>query len=618
MESGFELINLAATIAEPIPESSDDGLDPNEFLLQSHELHDTTARNRTVTPENDLTPTLLASDLLGRSKMSESEFLGQSMADSFHFVSADSIYRTTYGIGHGSHESPLEHLQKRNDTLTASTKRQIKLLNSTLESGNDCGHVRAGLMSKLGLLLENCYLLHEVYTKEQNFVESLLAQFESWDRRRSRVLRKIQLIKSQDNKHGTKLAGLLNKRLAIDDEIDQLESRILVLRENRGAVNREIEETSSILESKLAKYVNHFRELERQGREAISEYLYLSGLPEKHLEVLLKSEPVEAAFSYNSAVGQANKESVRGTRSVLDKRGISNSEKSESPGKEQNGKLTASTMGVQPLIIPEDHPQVNQNYVHGHSLGNGQGNGKTPFDRGYAKGSEQFERLRKTFSEVITQVFPPRAERRIARVDDHNNTITEKIDLVPITELLMHKLEAISKILTATSKLSAEYHDQGVLLKDIYKELDANEKQLVSLLSEVSVSTNDMLKVLEKSFQFLKSAFENQIDSLATKQPDLKITYLAVILHHEMSAVARAIGELTHDLNFEQEVPDLELSILESSSFRSGPDSRTAFKITSHGFRPTPTPTVSSQLSSAQRAGRTSPYTPTSKSTKNE
>lgn len=609
MESGFELINLAATVADPpaVPESSDDGLDPTDFLSQSHDFANVAPASRPHTisphlPESlDLTPTLLVNDVLGNTtRLSDSGFLNNSLvADSFHFVSADSIYRTTHGTIGNSGESPLEYLQKRNESLGASMKKAIRQLNVTLQNGDDCANLRLALVSKLALLSENCYLLHEIYTREQTFVNSLLLQFESWDRRRSKVLRKVQSIKSQENKHGTKLADLLDKRAAIDVEIDLLERCIAILKENRGVVGREIDETSSILESKSAKYVNHFRELERQGREAISEYLYLSGLPEKHLEVLLKSEPVNAAFSYTSLETSL-------PRRVPSRKEIETT--TDDRTREPPVKLTPSSMGVQPLEVPQDFAVA-------------QPEEESPYAKGFAKGTEQLEKLRKTLNEVVTQVFPPAktGPRRVAtKVDDEHNTITQKIDLVPITELLTHKLEAISKLIFVTSKLSAEYHDQSVTLKDMYMDLDSNERALVTLLSEMPPSTDGMLKVLERSFSELSTMLQNQTDQLATKPPDVKVTYLAVVLHYELKAVARAISDLTHDPKIELEVPELESSILKGSVLRSEPDPRTSFKITSAGFRPTPTSTVSSQFSSAQRAGRVSPYALSSKGMKNE
>lgn len=609
LASDFELINLAATLADPqpMPESSDDGLDPNEFLSQSHTFHglDTTSRNHTVSPipiENlDMTPTFLNSDLfVNPNRLSDSGALADSVtADSFHFVSADSMYRNTHSRMSSTGESPLEHLQTQNDALNGDMRKLIRGLASTLTSGDDCTDIRESLVRGFALLSENRYLLHEIYNKELAFVNALLANFENWDRRRSKVLRRIQSIKSEGNKHGKKLAGLLNKRSGIDDEIRQLESRIAVLRANRSAINKEIDETSSVLESKSAKYVNLFREFEKQGRDAISEYLYSSGLPRNHLEVLLKSEPVDATFSYVLDDNESD--------STL-RHGIQPERKEP-----EDPKLTSSNMQIQPLIIPEDAPQQDSR--------KSQPDEESAYAIGYARGSQQLEKLRKGLNNIVTQVFPPvKNGKPPSNVDDHQNTITEKIDLVPIIELLTHKLDALAKLTVTSSKMSAEYHDNNIILKDIYRSLNANERAIVALLSTQNPSLDEIVALLSKSFTEVRAQLEQQIEHSRSRPSELKSNYLTVILHHELTAIARAIRELTHDSSFEAQVPLLGNS-LDSSMLDSRLESRPtnfASGITSAGYFPSTLPTTSHASTSVYKVRHNSPFASSAKGLKIE
>lgn len=624
MASGFELINLAATVAEPpvlasIPESSDDGLDPNEFLSQSNTFEPVLpgSRNHTVSPiaieRLELTPTILNSEFIANlSRLSDSDaMLGSVIADSFHFISADSMYRYTHDSITSTGESPLKYLQAQNDSLHSNMRKSIKALSSTLQQGDDCTNIRSALTNVLDLLSENFYLLHEIYNKELSFVNALLKNFETWDRRRSKVLRRIQSIKSEDNKHGTKLAGLLNKRSAIDDEINQLESRIAILKENRGVINKEIEESSSVLESKSAKYVNLFRDLERQGKEAISEYLYSSGLPEQHLEVLLKSEPVEATFSYAMQTTSPSKKKVPNIKSSS----LPDTKPSDSAitttESQNNDKLTASTMGMPALELLEEDPGVPQSEE------------ETAYAKGYAKGTEQLEKLRRGLNNFVTHVFPRVEEgpkRTVKIVDDALNTITEKIDLVPITELLSHKMEALSSLTFKTSKLSAEYHDQSEILKNAYRSLESNERTLVNLLSESLPSTDELVRLLMVSYAELKRLLQSQIDQQISRPSDAKTNYLSVVFHHELTAVAHAISALTQQPSFEEEVPQLDNSVLEASSLGSRIDPRINYKITATGYHPPSIPTTfnSTTSPSGYNASLNSPFTSSSKGVKNE
>lgn len=611
LASGFELINLAATLAEPqpAPESSDDALDPNDFLSQSH-FHNLRLPNNSASPipiENlDLTTTFLNSDLFANpSRLSDSDALVESVtADSFHFVSADSMYRNTH-LRLSTGESPLEHLQTQNDSLSGDIRKLIRLLESTLTSGDDCTEIRESLVNGFALLSENRYLLHEIYNKELAFVNALLANFENWDRRRSKVLRRIQSIKSEGNKHGKKLAGLLNKRSAIDDEIRQLESRIEILRANRGAVNKEIDETSSVLESKSAKYVNLFRDLEAQGRDAISEYLYSSGLPRNHLEMLLKSEPVDATFSYVLDIQESDNT-------------ISHVRPDAKPEelKPEETKLTASNMQVQPLIIPEDDQHQDP--------GVPQPEEESAYAIGYAKGSQQLEKLRKGLNHFVTHVFPPakNVPRPSSNVDDQQNTITEKIDLVPIIELLSHKLDALSKLTVDSSTMSAVYHDHNVILKDMYRGINANERAIVALLSTPNPPLDEIVALLSKSYTELKALLEQQIEQSRSKPSELTSKYLTVILHHELTAVAHALSELTHDSSIEGEVPLLGSSV-NASMLNSRLESRTSnfnAGITSSGYLPPSVPTTftSHATPSVYKVRQNSPFASTAKGLKNE
>lgn len=615
LASGFELINLAATLAEPqMPESSDDGLDPNEFLSQSH-VPLAPPRANTISPipiENiDMTPKFLNSELFTNPNMlSESDVLVESInVDSFHFVSADSMYRNTHSRMSSTGESPLEHLQSRNQALNNEMRNRLRVLESTLANGEDCTEIRESLTNGLALLSENKYLLHEIYNKELAFVNALLVNFENWDRNRSRVLRRIQAIKSEGNRHGKKLAGLLNKQTAIDDEIQQLESRIEVLRANRGAITKEIDETSSILESKSAKYVNIFRDLERQGRDAISEYLYSSGIPKNNLEILLKSEPVEATFSYI----HDNQRSDNTINIASDTRGIEHPKAANTQSEEP--KITASTMGIQPLIISGDEPEVDP--------GVPQVEEESAYAMGYARGSQRLEKLRKGISNIVTHVFPPvqNGHKSAKNVDDQLNVITEKIDLVPIIELLSHKSDALSKLTVDFSKLAAEYHDQNVILKDIYRSLGSNERTIISLLSNTSPSPEDLVSLLSKSYSELKKVLERQLES-RVRSSGPKNKYLITILHLELTAVAKAMSELSQNSSYELQVPLLGSSV-DSSMLDSRAEFRNNFAIsgiTSAGYRPpTHSTTFTSHASpTVYKVRQDSPFASSSKGLKNE
>lgn len=553
---GFESINLASTaeVSLPpslraIPESSDDGLDPNDFLSQSHhKVPDKESRNQTVSPiaieRLDLTPTVLTGDLfLNPARLSESQDMyGSLIADSFHFLSAESMYRQR----NVTTESPLEFLQTKHDSLHAEMKKHLRLHKDYLAEGHDCTQIRSIVSVGFDRLSENSYLLNEEYSRELLFAESLLGNFEKWDKKRSKVLRRVQSIKSEDNKYGLKLAGLLNKRSDIDAEIEDLEARIVALKNSRSAISSEISETSSVLESKSAKYVNLFRDLEKQGRNAISDYLYFTGLPEQDLLMLLRSEPVEAAFAYRSTILEPEKAAQK-DEIVPDV-------------------LTANEMGVQALELPEEATAVAPD---------------SAYSKGYERGTKQIEKVKKGLHSLVHAVFTEQEIRlkEVPQVDDILNTITEQIDIVPVVELLSYKVEALEDLVLKTSRMSANFHDQGVVWKDTIKMLESKEALLFKQLSEPQPLTDIVTDTLKSSLDLLKSVFEKRLPISGAGD------FLSVLLHREMKAVAGALQQLTKESGYLDSLPHLEKS-LEFSSVLGSKPGKLSTRITATGYKP--------------------------------
>lgn len=551
---GFESISLASTVPLPlpIPESSDDGLDPNEFLSNHKGKVAPVAksRNQTASPITierlDVTPTLLTADLfLNPSRLSDSQDF-PSMIDSFHFTNTESMYKLT------QKESPLEYLQTNLDSLQSELRKKIRLHKTALENGDDCLRVRIEISTTFDRLSENCYLLNEIYSRELAFTESLLNNFEKWDRKRTKVLRRIQSIKSEDNKYGLKLAGLLNTRAGIDNEISDLEAKIEALKSTRTAVTNEISETSSVLESKSAKYVNIFRDLEQQGRGAISDYLYSSGLPEKDLEMLLRTEEVEAVFVYKADTLAEDKPAPVNKKPVptVAKSTVDNVLPPD-----------ANSMGIQALEVPDEELVITP---------------VSAYEKGYARGTEQLELVKKGLNQLVHAVFDTSKRTSSSRVDDILNTITEKIDLVPIVELMSYKMEAVEDMILKSSRMSASFHDQSVVWKDTTTVLESNESLLFRLLSEATPPTAGVVDTLKLSLMHLQSSFEKHKSS----------KYLGILLHQECKAVAGALEQLTHDSSYLDSLPDIESMSLEMSIHGKIGGSKLNTRITSTGYNP--------------------------------
>lgn len=614
LPSGFELINLGELL-EPLthlapPESSDDGLDPHDFLSQSLDSLSTGIRANTVSPSAverlELTPTRLAE--ISASKLgwkttpqdSVMSNMGDSLGDSVFFRGVAFSGRRTKGSD-GFEQQPREFLQARQDALVTELRRHIHEHLELLSEGDDCTHIRAVLASDFDQLSETCLLLNEVSLREKEIAEELLADFSRWDKRREKVLQRVRAIKSENSKYGTKLAGLLRKKSLVESEIDQLEERIAALKAQKAAITKEIGETSSVLESKSAKYVHRFRELERKGRDVISDYLTFSGVPLQDLSLFLRSEKVDATFSLLDEKNTTNNATYNFSKSHPATNNLRDTNGAQNP-------VNGHPMGVQPLEIPTaTNFDGTPNTV---SLAN------SPYKLGYSRGAQSLERLKSGINGFVHNfVLPPKQPASKENVDDLLNTITEKINLLPTLELLKHKVEALEDLSLKSSRLSAFYNDQSIAWKSTCKTLSSQEGLVMSILNSSEPRTEELIERLKIAYSLIEEDLQkanNTHVSAATS----KANWLGIIIHQELTALATAIDELTGNNDFVKHLPSVDRSITDLATTKINND-RLSMRITSAGYHPSTAPTTAPAkvFSSNNQEGL---YAPRSKSMKSE
>lgn len=599
-EDTFESINLAPTTFSNRPllssaqllESSDDGLDPEDFLTTSHsrqgdEDEESQADNtQSIEREETLSPP----NIDGRISKPPSSSGGTPASfrplDSINDSIIASIDPESFSWRMPSlnrenfEDSPLGFLTTNQPALKATLRRHINAHKQFLEQGDDCSDIRILLMEDLQKISKNYFLLGELYSSELKLMEGLLSNFESWDKKRSKVLHRIKSIKSENHRYGSKLALLLNKRSELDQEIDTLESRLQKLKTNRTLINKEVEEASSVLESKSAKYVNIFRDLERQGFSVISDFLHYDGLPEKDHKVLLQSEPVDAGFSYQE---------------------LGSSKHTPPPQIQQAAQTVEAvpqrheTMGMQPLVIPEEQNQRPEHQTD------------SPYDRGYDKGAQQLQSVKQGLANFMNAVFnppPPRSKPQPQKVDDISNTITEKIDFQPISNFLASKIEALHDMSIKASTSSVAYHEQAEKWASVLQFLGAKESELMSVIS----GKNHFEELIEKHLTTCLDVIRPHLKGEQSETTRDK-NYLRIILQHEAKALAETLSRFSNNV---EDFSSLETSMLDTTVLEE-PRSKSDIhmKMTSAGYQPSTsaTATVAAENANPTILGqRKSPY----------
>ncbi|KAK6202327.1 uncharacterized protein RJT21DRAFT_118336 [Scheffersomyces amazonensis] len=416
-------------------------------------------------------------------------------------------------------------------------------------------------------LSENYYSLNEIYNKDITYTESLYSSFKKWDNNRLKILSKIQNIKSINNKHGAKLAGLLDESNAIDEEISQLEAQLRSLTQKKNVINKEIQVTTSVLESKTSKYVNMFKSLEVQGREAVQLLLQANGIPETESESVLKFTPVKVTFLDNY---KSESKSVF-TPTPPPPQPEAKPEAKPKP----TPKPKAEPIGMQPFIIPEPEPQPQPSKIPKETQAEwNHGHGPTAYEKGFAEGTQSSIKLKNKLNSVIKLLLKslPRTDspetvpsERIPSydnpiIDDKSNTVTEKLNLEPIFKLLHHKSEALNDLLLSTSRKATIYHEYSIAWKDIIAILKSQEQNFSFQVSN-SVSNSDHLasnvcqtltSTINQTVTVVRE-FKNILnDSSTTTTNPFKI-----VVNNELETILKVLRLVCKDNKYEREVTEL-------------------------------------------------------------
>lgn len=594
----FESINLGSTIGRAkksydsmainnrVPESvsatsDDDELDPEEFLSQNLPealrkegnipsdnfedldklgiLNSTTIlgdrdtnryvdqinNSNTISPVTEIAPQIgidSTSSLADSKVLNSLQFLSQNP---FDMAKSNSVYFPKLtSAKSGEKASLIKSLQETNKTLQNELHGSIKLQKKLLDNGEDTSRVRSSISRNFKRLSENFYSLNELYSQEVSYNESLHESFKRWDKRREKILNKISLIKSNKNKHGSKLEKLLGESDIIDNEILNLERKLTGLKSKKKLINAEIEDTSSVLESRTSKYVETFRNIERQGFEALNEFLNVNNMPSSELHNFVKYVPVDVTFLNNyqqSLKNDINEQSSENTPSR-----VKDAHKNES----SNDKKGAESIGMQPFIAPDLSNDKSDNSLANH------GHGLTPFEEGFEKGSKVSYTVRNHLNNFIKSlVSNPSITNEVLtsarQIDDISNTINLKIDLASILELLDIKEESSQETLRYTSKQATLYHEYGNVWDMVVDLIKSQESKLLSQLSESSLSKDaldkNIISIMNSTIEKIKSLVSSLITHSFILNSDPSANALFKSIIHEVKAICSALAVASGD-----------------------------------------------------------------------
>ncbi|KAI5968389.1 hypothetical protein CANMA_002380 [Candida margitis] len=392
-------------------------------------------------------------------------------------------------------DEPIQHLSGRIKALEGKLIEHSQVYSTLLREGDsNVAEMRSVILQIFHQLSECYFSLNELYSKDMSYTKSVNTYFDAWNLKHDRVLSKIKREKSERSTHGAKLSRLLNESTALDDDIDELQQRVAVLQKKKLVLNKEIEDTTSVLESKTATYGENLRYLEQNGREILQDYLHYNGLPESDFTTLLKEQTIDLSFSMPK-------------RSTFDVATNFEHPHSNMPRLQPNANTTpissvgnGGSIGMKPYeppLVPSSPTLPSQKPLplHDESLMN-HGHGPTAFEKGYAIGAQNSKLLKsqvQSFLHNVVSHVPKKSE--VSQLKHLNRTVTTTLDVEPITTFLRLRVDALSDLVISTSKKAAYYHDCDKQWSQIQRIISLQEEQLERILKE-SKADEDITPVI--------------------------------------------------------------------------------------------------------------------------
>lgn len=569
----FESINLVSKVDEEskpgrktvsLETYSEDELDPVEFLL-SESPSNLRESYKTANEEGSANIDLLKVTYNNLQLfLNPSKILGGNDQD---MVQSKEEISFPEPISYVNNEDPIKFLTNKNNVLIEELNKNIHLHKQALDNGDgSLFKYRSMIDQNFAAFSELSVSLQELYSNELNYNQALYNNFNNWDHRRMKVLARISNIRSDSSPHGAKLTTLINDKKAVDEEIASLQAKIVSLQHKKQVLNVEIQNTSSILESRSSKYVEMFKNLEKQGLQAIKDYINLDSTRDIPSSIISMKQ-VDVTFARNFDNSTLLKNSI-GNQLLM----TSAAERHDSQNQTNNSSIgtkpyepNASIIGMKPYVLPEEPPvpKVDPNTTRELNYGHG----PTAFEQGYIKGEYLGQNFKIRINKIVNSIaksLPDSKNQPIARLSPHiediSNSITEKLDYEPIKIILEQKIKALKSLILQTSRDATIYHKCTIIWQDAVRILNQQESKLQTQISESVLQMNDstqhFAEILRNTIDQLKSSFE--LHKIKQTNPNNGQKLLMLVISNEIVSVCKALNMVSKNVQIQDVYDEFE------------------------------------------------------------
>ena len=434
------------------------------------------------------------------------------------------------GAGASGGDSPIEYLLTRSATLSRELTKNTAAQARLLRSGDPkLSRIRLMIAQNFAQIAENNELLAELYDRDRRQNDALTATLRTWETRRLRLLAKIQAVKHpQHSKYGVKLAALADQSAEVDAEIAQMELRLAALRAKQAAVQSEIEDTSLVLESRTAAYIEEFRRLEASGERTIGAALAVSGVsPDQQVVARV---PVDVTFG-----STYRRHRLPGVASGMP--GAPAAPK-PAPAAPTPAPAAPTPAPAAPTPAPAAPAPASAAAAAAPAATSAAPTG--PYAQGFQRGATLSLHAKQHLASLVAGIFTPRAPR--PTLDDHQNTVTEMLDLTPVLKLLEARSHALANLQRQLSQDARHYRDYEAIWRDVVSLLGHME---ATLYGQISASgALNVLPTLQSCLEQVTLRFEVLVESSKHNQES---NPLFAVLLNEIGAVATAMSLVTGD-----------------------------------------------------------------------
>ncbi|KAF8001923.1 hypothetical protein HF325_002888 [Metschnikowia pulcherrima] len=198
-------------------------------------------------------------------------------------------------------------------------------------------------------------------------------------------------------------------------------------------------------------------------------------------------------------------------------------------------------MGAQPFELPSEELQNNQ--------ARDSKKDSSAYNRGFAKGSEQLNAVKNKLSHLLLRVVPlPQKSSKdsaaFKHLSDSLNTITQKLDLRPVLDMLVLKRAALEDLVLQTARTAEKYHKIGLKWSELSHTLETKEELLLQLLSQ-SLNMTEAERVLQQIYTYLRATLE-EISNQSYPQTENKEDYLRLLISQELLTAAIALDQISN------------------------------------------------------------------------